>query len=66
MVSRRCAEALREPCEAWGHLSLHARQISKVRGLPAARDRAMLQHSITGSSGAHTGAGRLLPCDRAT
>ena len=30
LVSRRCNEALREPCEAWAHLSLHAHQFSKV------------------------------------
>lgn len=30
LVSRRFNEALKEPCEAWEHLTLHAKQISKV------------------------------------
>lgn len=30
LVSRRFNEALREPCDVWQHLTLHAKQISKV------------------------------------
>lgn len=31
LVCRRFNEALREPCEAWRYLQLHARQLIKVR-----------------------------------
>ncbi|CAK0785297.1 hypothetical protein CVIRNUC_008504 [Coccomyxa viridis] len=31
LVCRRFNEALREPCEAWAHLTLHAKQISKCQ-----------------------------------
>ena len=33
LVSRRCNEALREPCDVWQNLTLHAKQISKVAHL---------------------------------
>ena len=36
LVSKRFNEALKEPCEAWEHLTLHAKHISKVKYPPRA------------------------------
>lgn len=46
LVSRRFNEALREPCEAWEHLNLHAKQLSKVGHLPRMQHLFSQQHFV--------------------